>query len=161
MKKSQIIIAFIIVFFSGMLIGVLGGKYYYNIFRGDPPPPPPRDFRVMLNKKVVERLKLSDEQQKKILPAFEKWHESFMAMNKANAPIVKNIFFTLFDDIEKSLALSPEQKEELAKMREAALERITMHGKFRVGNGPPPFRPEGKHQEESRKHGNSQPPEDI
>ena len=134
MKKSQIVIAFIIVFFSGMLIGVLGGKYYYFIFRGDPPPPPPRDFRVMMDRKITQRLNLTEEQLQKLKPAFEKWSTALMEVNRSTAPQVKKIFFALFDDIEKILVLTPEQKKELAHMREIAVERIDQHGRFKNRN---------------------------
>ncbi len=141
MKKSQVVIAFIIVFLSGLMIGVLGGKYYYYVFRGDPPPPP-RNLRGMFTNKIAQRLKLTDEQQEKLKPAFEKWHVSFTEMNKSNAPLMKKIFFALYDDVEKALPLNQEQKEELAKMRQMTIDRVTMHGKFNIpGEPPPPFPP--------------------
>ncbi|MDD3118575.1 MAG: hypothetical protein PHQ27_05315 [Victivallales bacterium] len=139
MKKSQIIIAFIIVFLSGILIGGVGG-WYYSFFCNRLLPRPPHNVPFKFSHKIARDLDLTEEQQQKLQPAFEKWNADLSKVNHEWAPKIKKVFSTLYDDIEASIKLNPKQKEKLTQIRQMT-QRMKWPPGPRIRRHKPPLPP--------------------
>lgn len=120
MKKKRFIIAFIIVFISGAVLGYLGGQMF-PCHRSSPRHGG-MSMRSMVFNKMRERLELSDEQADKIRPVVDSWMEKVEEHRRRNAPLVKDLFFGMYDQVEPML--NDGQKQKLSGMREHTLKFI-------------------------------------
>ena len=132
MKKRKFYLAFAVVFLSGIIIGFFAGNLSSHSFRRKPrfKPSPKTDMKSFIKWKLFCRLKLTDEQKKKVTPIVEKWCPKMLEGWKLSAPTVKDAFFGMYDEIEP--LLTKEQCKELEKSRQNTLRRITMNNSFKL-----------------------------
>lgn len=101
-------------------MGYLGGQMF-PCHRGAPRRGG-MSMQGMVFNKMQERLGLSDEQAEKIRPVVDSWMEKVEEHRRRNAPLVKDLFFGMYDQVEPML--NDDQKQKLAGMREHTLKFI-------------------------------------
>lgn len=119
MKKRSFFIVFTLTFIAGAAIGFLAGnltagRKYVQKSRGRSKTT--GNTRNFWAGKIGRDLKLSEEQKVKLAPVIDKWHVKMTELHKNNAPVLENIFSSMYDEIEPML--NEEQQKELEKYRE-------------------------------------------
>ena len=132
-----IVIMSALLFFSGAVAGFFFDRMLPPVFRHGFPDGPPSRERVkgMMNERVAERLKLSEEQQQQISSSLDLWYDEMEALHRIHAPEYLAVFNKLFDRIDKILAAN--QKSEMKRFRQEFVEEHVRHM-------PPPPPPSGK-----------------
>jgi len=131
-KKRKFYLAFAVVFLSGIIIGFFAGNLSQCSFRHKPRFKTGKkpDMKSFIKMKLFSRLKLTEEQKKKITPIIESWFPKMLEGWKLSAPAVKDAFFGMYNEIEP--LLNEEQRKELEKSRQNTLSRITMNNSFKL-----------------------------
>lgn len=124
-----------IVFISGAFSGFFAGRLMPPgpWHRRPGPPPSAGKVKAMLELRIFNRLKMTEEQRQQAMPAIDQWYENMEKLRRSHAPKYQSVFMELFDSI--SPLLSPEQKGELEKLK---VEIKEQHFRRRPPVGPPP-----------------------
>lgn len=136
MKKNirlRVALLIALAFFSGGAVGFFAGQYIPPCFcSGKPgPPPSPDKIKNMLKHRFFDRLRLSEEQCRKAVPAIDRWYEQMEILRRVHAPDYQAVFTEFFDSLKP--ILTPEQNQELEKMRSEIRTQHFRHGKYDRG----------------------------
>jgi len=128
MRKWKLAAGVALVFFLGVLVGLLPGFYFTHRF---PPPPPPHmdhgDRDAAMLDRLSRDLSLTDAQKDRVGEILKKTSEKLEGRLRQMQPEIRKIFDDGFSEIEKEL--TDGQKSKLHELRE----RMERHGR----PGPP------------------------
>lgn len=123
-SRSTIALSFSLVFAGGLLVGALGHRYYSLSVvqaRGAPPPPNPEQWRKEYMKEMTSRLHLTADQVQKLTVILDETQARFRTMRERGRA---EMDAARQDQIERvTVILTPEQREEYAKLRKEREER--------------------------------------
>jgi hypothetical protein len=129
MRKWKLAAGVALVFFLGVLVGLLPG--FYLIHRFPPPPPPPHmdhgDRDAAMLDRLSKDLSLTDAQKVRVGEILKQMSAKLDARLLQMQPEIRKIFDDGFSEIEKEL--TDAQKNTLHELRE----RMETHGR----PGPP------------------------
>ena len=118
MKKWKLTAGVALVFFLGVLAGLLPG--FYLTHRFPPPPPPPhlnhRDRDAVMAERLSRDLDLTDAQKKKVTEILKRTSEKLDERLSQMQPEIRKILDDGFSEIEKEL--TDPQKNKLRDLRE-------------------------------------------
>jgi hypothetical protein len=148
-KPWKVILAFVGVFMAGVVFGGVFAFRVDNRIRHERPAPqptvppvaqqqpqpeparkvqpqpaqpaPPKGLPVAILRQYTRRLNLTAEQQKRIQPFLARGFEDSQRLNREHLADTSRVYERMFEDV--SAVLSPEQRIQLEKMRQEALER--------------------------------------
>lgn len=147
--KLRIALLIAVAFLSGGAVGFFTGQYVPPCFcakkPGPPPPPSPSRIKNMMRHRFFKRLQLSEEQCKKADSVIDNWYEQMDKLRRAHAPDYQAVFSEFFDNLKP--ILTPEQNQELEKIREEIKNQHFRYGKRSRGRSKKRYRkPSGEQQ---------------
>jgi hypothetical protein len=122
MKLKKIVIAFAVIFLSGILIGGVGGFFIGKIPPAKKPNPSAQSFRQHIFERYVKELSLSQEQQQKMRPVIDKGFDRVQEFRNKRTLELLDIIYGNYDEIK--VFLTPEQLKKLEEMRKKTTERF-------------------------------------
>ena len=124
-SRLSVTLYLLLVFLSGVVVGVLGHSYFAKGSAAPPPRPNPEEFRRRYMEEMRQRLKLSEEQARQIEAILdetrERWRTQMQAIQQEQTSRINAL-------------LNEQQRAEYEKMRREREERR------KRGHKPPPGR---------------------
>lgn len=124
MKRSNLtlILSLLMVFASGVVVGVVGDRYFGGGQRAERKAPrTPEEYRRAYVEEMNKRLKLSSEQLAQLNRILDETREQFRLLREKQRPEVRALQEAQTEKI--NAILSPEQREEYARMRKEREEK--------------------------------------
>lgn len=123
MRRSNLTLALslLIVFASGIVVGVLGHNYFLKREVAARAPRSPEEFRKAYVEEMRNRLKLSGPQVEHLNQILDETREQFRQLREKQRPEVKALQDAQTARI--NAILSPEQQQEYARMRKEREEK--------------------------------------
>lgn len=119
MKPSKLVIAAILLALSGIIAGGIGG---YWLGSRNNAPRGPHNYKDRVYQRMVDELKLTPEQQKRVKPVLYNGFERTRQYRMAHVNEILELVARNYDDIKP--LLTKEQQEKMEAMRKKTLERI-------------------------------------
>jgi hypothetical protein len=123
MRKSNLILALslLVVFASGVVVGVVGDRYLGGSNRAARAPRSPEEYRRAYVEEMNRRLKLTPDQLADLNRILDETREQFRQLREKQRPEVKALQDAQTAKI--NAILTPEQQEEYARMRKEREEK--------------------------------------
>lgn len=116
--NRNLAISLTLVFLSGLALGALGYRYYIQktaVARENHPPRSPKEFRAAYTTEMQSRLKLSNDQVKRLTTILDETEAKYREVRERTRPEMKAIQDGQVAAI--NAMLTPDQQNEYAKMR--------------------------------------------
>ncbi|MHB9138503.1 MAG: hypothetical protein ACYC4Q_03775 [Victivallaceae bacterium] len=119
-KLKKIVIAFVLFFLSGILLGGIAGFCVGKIPAGRKPNP--QSFRQHIFDRYVKELSLTKEQQQQMRPVIDKGFDRVQEFRNKRTLELLDIIYGNYDELK--VFLNPEQLKKLEEMRKKTTERF-------------------------------------
>lgn len=123
MRKSNLVLvlSLLVVFASGVVVGVVGDRYLGEPARAAKAPRSPEEYRRAYVEEMNRRLKLSPDQLAELNRILDETREQFRQLREKQRPEVKALQDAQTAKI--NAILTPDQQEEYSRMRKEREEK--------------------------------------
>lgn len=131
MKRSSLslVLSLVLVFASGVVVGALGHRYVGGEAKKDNHPKTPEEYRQAYLKEMRSRLKLSDEQTRKLNEILDETRSRYRELRDRDRQRPELKAIQEWQSAQVNAMLNPEQQAEYQKMRREREEKKKLQDK--------------------------------
>jgi uncharacterized membrane protein len=120
-SNARLVLSLLVVFASGVVVGVVGDRYLVKRQEAAQKPRTPEDYRRAYVEEMQRRLRLTPEQLNRLNQILDETREQFRQLREKHRPEFRALQDQQTARINE--ILTPEQREEYARMRKEREEK--------------------------------------